>query len=374
MQSLYQVKPQEDPLVRERREIARRRARNAERTKRILAAKTRTMGIDTKALAQQVTERQARERVEIERGQYYDRLTNRHADQLTELSRQKVLAARKEAQELQSYRQQQVKEKRMREMIKAAGMKTNTDTVPKLLDFAGEDPGYMDRRRAQQRQLKDWLAQQIDLLRKKEANELQDKVAYEEMQSKINDIKLQMEQEAVANRKTEAKEFIQANNLMSQHKSAEKRRLQQRNQELDDMELQHTLNSAFMKEDVGRRVMGGARACTDALPYHFKGFSTERKQFILDTQQTQIRDLQIQREQERQREEAYNQEQERIRKQVVLLQRDKARQAKASRLQLEKERKVQAQTAKLTQRHLDHVVYTNPVSDEFFNQFGTSCR
>ena len=45
MASTFRAKPLMDPLEREQREIERRRIRNMDRTKRILHAKTRIIGV-----------------------------------------------------------------------------------------------------------------------------------------------------------------------------------------------------------------------------------------------------------------------------------------------------------------------------------------
>ena len=105
--SAFQVKPKLDPLAREAREIERRRERLNERTRRVLHPKTRLIGIDTQALQQQVTEKQDRERLELERDLFYDANVVQQARSVTEMEAQRQRTARKEREELNFYRKAQ---------------------------------------------------------------------------------------------------------------------------------------------------------------------------------------------------------------------------------------------------------------------------
>jgi len=119
--SPFTVRPELDPLEREKREIERRRQRLDDRKTRILHAKTRVMGVDVEALSDQVKERAERERLEQERELYHDALTAHHAKTLSGLEEERKVRERVSKEELNFYRQQQSSEKRQREARDASG-------------------------------------------------------------------------------------------------------------------------------------------------------------------------------------------------------------------------------------------------------------
>lgn len=222
--------------------------------------------------------------------------------------------------------------------------------------------------------MKDWLGQQIENLRLKESRSAQEQADYEAMEQRMLDIKNDAEATAQANRTQELLQITRQNQQLAADKrqresSARRRELQQNSQE-----IHNTLTSALMTEDVGARVMGGARACTSNLPYHFKGFTTDQRQSILDTQQQQINELNARRERERREEQEYHDQQEAIRRQILLAEREQNNKKKQERQALGLTRSLQAKENNLRTNYLDRVVYQNPVSEDFFGQFGTSCR
>lgn len=83
-----------DPLEREQQRIESRRQRFQERTARILDPKQRTLGIDTKALQQQVEERRLREMAERQAEEAAGEMMNKHAAMVSELERQRREEAR----------------------------------------------------------------------------------------------------------------------------------------------------------------------------------------------------------------------------------------------------------------------------------------
>jgi hypothetical protein len=371
--SLYQARPSVDPLERQRIENENRRTRNIERAKRILHPKTRIMGVDTNALAQQVADRQEQERQEAERKMFYDDLTVRHAKVATEAHNQQALARKREHQKLEYFRIQQVKEKRARQQAEIQ-RQTQPELDTDFLKFHGEDLEAANRKKLQQSQMKDWLSQQIDNLRLKENREAQEQADYDAMQQRILEMKNNHEAEAQKNRAKELKQISLQNQQIAAEKKAREKAAARLNARHNEQELHNTLSSDLMTETVRSRVMGGARACTDNLPYHFKGFSTSQRQHILDVQQQQINELNAKRERERQEEQAYHDQQESIRRQILLAERRQMQQKRQERASLNQTRSLQAKDAALRRNYLDNVVYQNPVQEDFFGQFGTSCR
>jgi len=110
--SAFRVRPQEDPLAREQREIQGRRARDEQRKPRYLHAKTRLFGVDTMALDQQVLEKQEKERLDMERELYYDDLNSTFSRALSEQDVIRAQAKRQQQMELNEFRKAQEREKK----------------------------------------------------------------------------------------------------------------------------------------------------------------------------------------------------------------------------------------------------------------------
>lgn len=331
------------------------------------------MGVDTKTLAEQVRDRQEQERLELERTIFFDDLNVRHAKMATEAENNRALAKKRELQELEFFRVQQVKEKQAR-----ARAEQDAKTAPELdtnfLKFDGVDADYNNRKKTQALQMRDWLAQQNENQRMKENRAAQEQADYEAYQARLNEKKNQLEAQAQANRAEEMRQTVRINQQLAAEKKFREQQERNRNQRMQNEELANTLSSALMTEDVGQRVMGGARGCTSALPYHFKGFSTDQRQEVLDIQQRQIQELQARRDAERAEEQRYHEEQEALRRQ--LLKHDRAREVakQQERQALLVERSNQAKDQTLRTNYLKNVVYQNPVQEDYFGQFGTSCR
>ena len=137
-----------DPLEREQREIERRRARYVDRAKRVLHAKTRIIGvrlrallpaahvspvqIDKDALDAQTEEKRQRDNLDKDRDRAYgepdslsflaltavvaDDITLRHSQMVTDQVVQMELDKRRRATELQFFRKEQEREKRLSDL------------------------------------------------------------------------------------------------------------------------------------------------------------------------------------------------------------------------------------------------------------------
>lgn len=371
--SLYQAKPVVDPLERQRVENERRRERNIERAKRILHPKTRVMGVDTATLSRQVSERQESERLEAERNIYFDELTVRHAKIASEQHSNRDLDRKREAQELEFFRAQQIKEKKARALSEQAA-RTAPELDTRFLNFDGQDTDFQNRKKMQQMQMRDWLAQQSENLRQKENRAAQDQADYDALEAKMNEAKGQLEDAQSRSRTQELRQTVLTNKQLAAEKKLREQQEKDRNQRQNDLEVANTLSSAFMTEDVGQRVMGGSRGCTTALQYHYKGMTTDQRQHILDVQAHQIAELQARRDAEREDAQRYHDEQETIRRDLLKRERARDLQKQEERLALGVTRSAQKHDAALRSNVLNNVTYQNPVSEEFFGQFGTSCR
>lgn len=361
--SAFRVRPQEDPLERERREIAARRERVQQRTVRVLHPKTRLFGIDTLALNQQVQEKQERERLEAERDLYYDDLSSTFSRAMGTQDSLKAEHQRRTQSDLLAYRKAQTNQKRRQELSERAAADELCNVPTDFLKFGGEDLGAKDRNRAQKIQQQDWLAQQIEDLQAREQRDQQEQTDYESMQNRISSLQEQQQNQANFERKRAQRELVEYNKQMASSQRSERVRESQMRQAQDDEELDRTLSSSFLNEGIN-----GGNAT------NFKGFTTEQRQTIMDEQKQQLDDLRNRRMAEAANEREYAQQQEDIRRAMVKADRAKIAFAKQKAVNLAQERHVQAKEKTLRYDYLDNVVYTNPAQSEFFDQFGRDCR
>lgn len=360
----FRAKPQMDPLAREAREIERRRARLNERTRRVLHAKTRLIGVDTQALAQQVAEKQDRERLELERDFYHDSTAISHARAVSEQEAERQRQVKQNLAELNSFRKAQAEEKVRKSLLQESGAEALRDMETTFLTFQGEDLGFAARTRQQQLQQQDWLAQQIKELGDKEARERAETQEYEQMHERIAEIQLENEEAAKWNKRQEAEQVKEFNRAQAAAKAEKAARLAALEQAADDEELQGQLQSVFLNEGVPQ----------GAGTEYFKGFSTSEHQAILDARNRQIEENKRRRQQEQKENESYDDQQERIRRAMILADRERQANKTQALSNLANERKVQAKEKTIRYDYLDQVVYPNEVTEPFFEQFGQSCR
>lgn len=357
-----------DPLEKEQREIERRRQREAERVKRVLHAKTRTMGVDTDALATQVAEKQERERFEKQRDLYHDDLAVTHAKTITDQANTYARDKRREAEELAFYRREQARDKRGKEMLISQRGVDERDTT--FLKFHGEDLGYSQRVADQKAQQQAWLAEQLAIRQAEEDQRRADEAAYAATQRSVMDAISAHESQAAESRAQLAREASERNKQLAQEKKAQSRRHHADEHFRNETDMTNTLSSDLMNE----AVTGSAYGAHRTLPYAFKGMTVDQRQRILDEQHAQKEALRFKREKEQADEKDHALQQEAIRRSLVMHERERVAADRQSRTTLRDEHKRQAREKNLKDDYLNRVVYTNPVNDDFFGQFGKSSR
>lgn len=371
--STYTVKPDVDPLEREKREIEKRRQRFEDRKARILHPKSRLMGVDTPALAEQVKERQEKDRQEYERESYYDDVRLHQTRTLVELEQAKHRNDKIRQFELHEYHKGQAAEKRIHQLRQEQdafeGGYVDDPNTP-FLKFQGEDLEKDARVEAQKHQQKIWLTQQVYQTQQKELRQKRDEDDYALMQSQIKQMQDENVNEADKNRKQLLLDCQEYNKQVVAQKLAEKRRQSSQNVQQDQNDIHHHMRSGFLNEAVGQSALGPNRT----IPYDFKGFTTDKRQAILDEQRRQQEDLRMRREQEWLEEKEYTQQESNTLRELIKQDRAKQEAEKLRRYNLSQEHIAQKKQHNLRTQYLNDVVYTNPVKEEFFNQFGQSCR
>lgn len=400
----YQVKAELDPLERDRREIERRRSRFEDRKSRILHAKTRVMGIDTDALQQQVEERKQREKDEQERDKYYDQQTLLHSKTMTGFEEQRKHNNRSRLMDLSDYRKQQQNYKQIND--NTAKLSYTSYTLPSsdplaatsaasstvFLNFAGEDLSAATRYKAQQQQQFDSITSQLQSLTLKEQRNQQEEADYHYYQQQILLLQKSNEEKQKQSEADKRKQVQYYNLNLAAEKKEKEKQAKINEIQMNQYELNTTLRSAFLNEQPGpagadmdfstnfpssssRPSSSSALSASGCnVAYGFKGFSTSQKQSILNEQGNQQEYLKNQRLAAAEEEKEYASEQEQFRRESVRLERKRREEEANKRIELSNQRKQQDQEKQGRDHYFNKVVYTNPVSEEFFKQFGTSCR
>jgi hypothetical protein len=353
-----------DPLEREARESDRRAKRFEERKPRILHAKTRLIGIDTQALDYQVAEKQDAMRAAMERDLYFENQANRYANIMVEQENIRQQDTRLRNQDVNQFRLQQQEERAQRDAAAAAAERADySDDRTVFLKFRGVDAQFNERRRNQQAQQMEWCNQKIEQQLAEEQARFQEDVAYEDQQRQINSLRAEMETLAKIDRRQGNLSTYQQNQGLAMEKAAREARAADEQVALNKAELAYANSSDFLNENR-----------TDDQRESFKGFTAAQKAAILEERSRQINALREKRARATAEQSTYDKSQEQIRRQLVIEERKKmaARNASAVELRKEHERQRTEKTARYD--YLDSVVYTNPVQESYFSQFGTSVR
>jgi len=208
-------------------------------------------------------------------------------------------------------------------------------------------------------------AQQIAELSSKEEFEKKEQAEYDAKQAKFNEVMTRDEQEMAHELKTRRHQIQAENKALA----AEKRR-----RELEDIELNKSLNEMEIANQTNSAYLNEKYAGTNDGRVGFKGFSQEQLQAILDEQEYQRQVKTGIKAAEMERDAAYDMKQAEIRRMMILADRQKIRNQKAALLQLREERKVQALAKTEKYNYLDTVMFSDPIQESYFEQFGTSGR
>jgi hypothetical protein len=358
-----------DPLDRERAEIEKRRARFEERRQRILNAKQRTIGIDTSVLDKQIHEKQQITKLEQEREKFYAQQTLEHSKTIGLNQEQRRSELSQERSQLAFYRQQQAALKQNRDSAEQALYKQynspNQSRSAVFLNFAGEDPDYLNRQRQQQAQQQQWNAQQLFLEEEKQAKERAAAAEYAKFQSLILSQLDDNHKQQYNQQKDRLRQTTNYNQSLHQNKLEREKQEKAKDQYENELELHRTLRSSFLNEDTTSYSNANV---------HFKGFSTNDKQRILDEQSRQIELKRLEKLRGIEEEKQYADQQEQYRRELVRVDRAKANEALGARLALREQHLQQHQVKEVRENYLNSVVYQNPVGKEYFDQFGTSHR
>lgn len=367
----------------EKEKIELRRREHADRLRRIMDEKQRTIGFDYDALNEQIAENKARADAERAEEEEYQRRFLEQQKLMGRLTKQEQRIRRQMAQEDVQYWQEQQRFEDRREYdlnrkdyIQAQPPMRTSDNDPWLsvsscLKMDGEDLTGETRNQRQREQLERWYTQQRQEMENRRAKEIEDQRHWEEVYLQNSELS-----KAIGDREAEARTAYrhfcdQENKRLANEKHLKEERdrieeLRQNQEEIDTVNATPT-----MSEDRGQAYGPTGKM----VPMHYKGMTEQERLDYLAAQ----REQRLERERERQERVAREQQEEADRMKAT-------RAALREQRRLERERKAeQERIAKenyeegLKQRELEEIrnketFGENQPTDEFWKYFGCSHR
>ncbi|KAJ3331617.1 Protein Tax-1 [Blyttiomyces sp. JEL0837] len=378
---MYKAEIAQDSL--EQAAIRRRQKLDEERKKRIFDPKTRVLGIDVRALEEQIKIKNEIKSIEKERDASYDQYA-KYTNEILSLMDDKVEAARRaHLADMNDFRQssQRPEQRRDFDLYDPAALKKDRPAregdeddrcgVSGLQKFEGEDLEEKERLRLQKLQMKTWVQEQMFERNLKKHQELEERRRYEEYQKNTSQ-KAQAIYNAVESARNEQARMDSAVNqqlaAFKKHREAEDR---VRTLQQNAIEIANHLNGEFLTEkpDVFN-IAGGHKVRVDL----FKGITPEQKEEILRMQAYQRMEAEQKRLQAREEERRWAQQQLMNHRASLLLEREKARQARALATNIRQENESKAVEDKNKWQYINKVLYTNPPTEDYFAQFNTTSR
>lgn len=371
------ARPRMSAYEREQQRIARIKARNEDRARRLLNARVRIYGRDTTIHQQQVKDREDRKRVERDRDIYFDQKRLEEAKILEQMERERADRAREERIELSRYNEQQrlLKEERDREEREFrrgdGGERIRQERDKSLfLTFHGEDPDKQARRKEQQRQQAQWIIEQMrakEQARKAEAELDKQYVNFTETVGGTCEAAEREKTSATTLRNVDIRDY---NRQLAIAKSRKERDRRSAEEKAAQEEINAMHQSKLLNED--QSTTYHATNPNRRLRYHFKGFSEEEQAAIIAEQARQMREKQDSRARDASAAQEDDDRQEGFRRQLVLMERERINQDARNRREVRAYNEYQAAEKQARDANFKKNVYRNPVSAAFFDQFGRS--
>ncbi|KAA0193463.1 RIB43A domain with coiled coils 1 [Fasciolopsis buskii] len=349
--------------------IDARRKREQERQSRIFNARVRQIGIDEEALKLQTEERQRREKREKEREKAYARQERDQREINKALNTFRYLHQQPESRrEFDLYDPEALKKDRPARV-------SDDDPrcgVSSMQKFDGEDLNQQARSQYQREQMQGWFERQMEERRR--AEEAQKEA------ERLNALKRrELDQRACELAKAEEDCRRAINMAVQRFNDAlrveqEQRRLQKAKQEQDDnmTEICNAIYSDMLTENPAQAI--SAFGPNRVVPDRFKGMSKEQLAAIQREQQEQMRERERLRAEEKLRDEEWDRQRVKSARLGLLLEREIERSSKQINKRLADENLKLAEDQKAFKDYLDHEVYTNQPTADYFMQFNTTSR
>ncbi|XP_046988678.1 RIB43A-like with coiled-coils protein 2 [Schistocerca americana] len=371
----------EDPKLAAARE--RKRMIEEERRERIFNARKRLIGIDEEALEKQLAEMKERREAEKREKEAFERQCLHHAQVGMLIERNIERERRRLSEEINKFRAEQQRPETRREFdlydpeaLKKARPPCEDDAEPCGLAcaqrFAGEDEGGPARRRQQKLQQRAWLEQQREEARAAEAARREAERRYAEASRNRDALATDLGSLEERLRRQLDAATARYNRALAEEQEEERRRNHQREQEDNMADIQNCLNSDLLTEnpDVAASNLGPERKVGSK----FRGMSAEQKRAFIEGQRQQREERKLHREAEARRKREWDEMIMSTTRHAEMMSRDRIRKQKELDRQLLEQNKLLAEEQKAHQHHLQKFVFTNELSEEYYNQFNRSTR
>jgi hypothetical protein len=364
--------------------IERRRNQEEQRKARIFNAKTRLIGVDEGALAQQIVDRRQLEEREKRRSEAFAADAVR-ADLIAELLQHRQEHDIRELNiALNEFRSlhQQPSSRREWDLYDPDALKkerparvSDDDSrcgIASMQKFDGEDLNNKARSKFQNEQRRLWAEQQIRERQQADDNQKKADRLYELKMRELDQraCELLMAEEAcrrAINEATKDYNLAQAREMAS-------RQAVSKQQDDDDKktEIANLLYGDFLTENPAsaQSAFGAHRV----IPDRWKGMTPEQIVDIRRMQEIQRQEVQRLREEERRREEEFDRQRISHAHAAELIEREQERRRRALDQQLADENRRLCEEQKKHQEYLNKNVYTNAPTAAYFMQWNTSTR
>ncbi|KAJ3125755.1 Protein Tax-1 [Physocladia obscura] len=363
--------------------ISRRQKLDTERKTRIFDPKTRIIGIDVKALDEQVRIKNESKQLDQARDAAYHQYSKYTTQILSLMDNQTASTRRLHLQDMNDFRAEKQApfqsrdfdlidpDARKKDKPARAGDSDPRCGVSGLQQFEGEDLGEAKRRREQRAQMKTWVEREMWEKKCRDNSEAEEKRRYEEYQNNVA-LKAKALQQSLVNAKRNQRK---ADNAFNQSLAAQKKQREaedkERTSQQNMQEIINNVNGVFLTETPNvTEISGGHKIRVDL----FKGITKEQKDEMFQIQAYQREQNERKRQQERDDEARYALQETSNRRGMYLLEREKERQTKAMAVQIRRENEMKAGEDRTKWEYINRVLYTNPPTKAFFEQFNTTSR
>jgi len=364
--------------------IATKRAMEAARLQRIKDPKSRVMGIDTQALAQQVAEKHAAARLEKDLAAEYDTQRLQQDAMIAFLEQERLRAERTKQQYVAQFNQTELARDKRREwdlndplakkkeLPARVGDMDPRMSVSNLQAFHGEDLTHAHRVKVQQQEIKAWMDEATALKAAQKARERAMDDAFARQAIEIDQMKSGLE--ATCRSAATMNAVAQAEYNLAMAAAKREREAAMQKAELQDnvVEIQANLASDLLTENpaVGRSFVAPNRLRPD----HYKGMAPDEQAAFRDALTLQSHQKAALAEMQKQEKQASEAAMEYDRLQGAY------QDAQVASMRAMMRKKIQQDNLKLQEQQfaskvfLKKNVYTNSIDTSFYDQFGTSSR
>ncbi|KAJ1504278.1 RIB43A-like with coiled-coils protein 1 [Coelomomyces lativittatus] len=370
------------PTQIEQQAILRRRRLDEERKLRIFDPKVRTLGIDVQGLDEQIKIKKGLQNLEKQHNDACDQFSRQTNEVLQLLDAKMELERRNHEKEIQDFRQSHQNAYQRRDfdlydpnmLKKEAPARTGDEdprtTVSGLQKFEGEDLKKDERLKLQKEQSRLWTWKrkfESEQALQKAKNEA---IRHDQAQFRASQA-VQFLQDQASQQK---KEKLVADNNFNLQLAMEKRLREIEDRQQEEMknmnEIQNMIHGKFLTERDTSSNSNSNKLRVDA----FKGNSPEAIREIYENREKQIKEAQERHNKEKEEQEMWIRSQMSLSRTTMILEREKERQRRLMNQRIREQNKELADQFKSRKKFIDEVVYTNPPTQEFFNQFNTTSR